>query len=315
MKILVTGGNGYKGSVLVPKLLANGHEVTSIDNNWFGSYLKPQKNLKIIKSDIRDLKYEVFEGIETIIHLANIANDPLVELQPQLSWEVNVLASQQLAEKASKMGVKNFIFASSGSVYGISDKEKVTEENELLPISEYNKTKMVAERIFLSYREDMNIFCIRPATVCGVSPRMRLDVSVNILTYSALSKGVITVFGGKQIRPNIHIDDICDIYIFFINNYKKLESGFYNAGFENISIIQIAEYVKEFLPSTEIKITPSNDPRSYRQCSDKLLNLGFKPKKNVKKAINEIIEAYNSNTLNTNDSCFSVKWLKKILND
>ena len=315
MKILVTGGNGYKGSVLIPKLLANGHEVTSIDNNWFGSYLKPQKNLKIIKSDIRDLKYEVFEGIETIIHLANIANDPLVELQPQLSWEVNVLASQQLAEKASKMGVKNFIFASSGSVYGISDKEKVTEENELLPISEYNKTKMVAERIFLSYREDMNIFCIRPATVCGVSPRMRLDVSVNILTYSALSKGVITVFGGKQIRPNIHIDDICDIYIFFINNYKKLESGFYNAGFENISIIQIAEYVKEFLPSTEIKITPSNDPRSYRQCSDKLLNLGFKPKKNVKKAINEIIEAYNSNTLNTNDSCFSVKWLKKILND
>ena len=213
------------------------------------------------------------------------------------------------------MGVKNFIFASSGSVYGISEKEKVTEENELLPISEYNKTKMVAERIFLSYREDMNIFCIRPATVCGVSPRMRLDVSVNILTYSALSKGVITVFGGKQIRPNIHIDDICDIYIFFINNYKKLESGFYNAGFENISIIQIAEYVKEFLPSTEIKITPSNDPRSYRQCSDKLLNLGFKPKKNVKKAINEIIEAYNSNTLNTNDSCFSVKWLKKILND
>ena len=315
MKILVTGGNGYKGSVLIPKLLANGHEVTSIDNNWFGSYLKPQKNLKIIKSDIRDLKYEVFEGIETIIHLANIANDPLVELQPQLSWEVNVLASQQLAEKASKMGVKNFIFASSGSVYGISEKEKVTEENELLPISEYNKTKMVAERIFLSYREDMNIFCIRPATVCGVSPRMRLDVSVNILTYSALSKGVITVFGGKQIRPNIHIDDICDIYIFFINNYKKLESGFYNAGFENISIIQIAEYVKEFLPSTEIKITPSNDPRSYRQCSDKLLNLGFKPKKNVKKAINEIIEAYNSNTLNTNDSCFSVKWLKKILND
>ena len=315
MKILVTGGNGYKGSVLIPKLLANGHEVTSIDNNWFGSYLKPQKNLKIIKSDIRDLKYEVFEGIETIIHLANIANDPLVELQPQLSWEVNVLASQQLAEKASKMGVKNFIFASSGSVYGISEKEKVTEENELLPISEYNKTKMVAERIFLSYREDMNIFCIRPATVCGVSPRMRLDVSVNILTYSALSKGVITVFGGKQIRPNIHIDDICDIYIFFINNYKKLESGFYNAGFENISIIQIAEYVKEFLPSTEIKITPSNDPRSYRQCSDKLLNLGFKPKKNVKKAINEIIEAYNSNTLNTNDSCFSVKWLKKILKD
>ena len=315
MKILVTGGNGYKGSVLIPKLLKEGHKVTSIDNNWFGEYLKPHKNLIIKKIDIRELNYDVFDGIETIIHLANIANDPLVELQPQLSWEVNVLASQQLAEKASRMGVKNFIFASSGSVYGISDEEKVTEENELLPISEYNKTKMVAERIFLSYKDKMNIFCVRPATVCGVSPRMRLDVSVNILTYSALSKGIITVFGGNQIRPNIHIDDICDLYIFFINNYKNLESGFYNAGFENISIIQIAEYVKEFLPSTEIKITPSNDPRSYRQCSEKLLNLGFQPKKNVKTAIREIINAYNLNQLNTNETCFSVKWLKKILKE
>ena len=283
MNILVTGGNGYKGSVLIPKLLKNGHNVISIDTNWFGDYLKPNKNLKVIKEDIRKLKLNYFEGIETVIHLANIANDPLVELKPQLSWEVNVLASQQLAELATKAGVKNFIYASSGSVYGISEKEKVTEDTDLLPISEYNKTKMVAERIFLSYQDKMKIFCIRPATVCGVSPRMRLDVSVNILTFSALSKGIITVFGGNQIRPNIHIDDICDLYLFFIDKYKDLKSGFYNAGFENISILEIAEEVKKLLPNTKIEITPSNDPRSYKQCSDKILKLGFKPKKNVKK--------------------------------
>ena len=172
---------------------------------------------------------------------------------------------------------------------------------------------MVAERIFLSYKDSMNIFCVRPATVCGVSPRMRLDVSVNVLTYSALSKGIITVFGGDQIRPNIHIDDICDLYIFFIDNHKRLESGFYNAGFENISILDIAKYVKEVLPNTSLNVTPSNDPRSYRQCSDKILKLGFVPKKNVKIAIQEIIKEFKSNKLNTSETCFSVKWLKKSL--
>ena len=315
MNILVTGGNGYKGTVLIPKLLKEGHKITSIDSNLFGNYLKPTKNLKIIKEDIRNIKQSHFLGINAVIHLANIANDPLVELDPHLSWEVNVLASQQLAEKAYRAGVKTFIYASSGSVYGISDKERVTEDTELLPISEYNKTKMVAERIFLSYKDKMKIFCIRPATVCGVSPRMRLDVSVNILTFSALSKGLITVFGGNQIRPNIHIDDICDLYLFFINKYSDLESGFYNAGFENISILEIAEEVKKLLPNTEIEITPSNDPRSYRQCSDKILDLGFIPKKSVKHAISERIDSYESKTLNTNETCFSVKWLKKSLHN
>ncbi len=313
MNILITGGNGYKGTVLIPKLLKLGHNIRSIDNNWFGSYLKPHENLEIIKSDIRELKPNHFENIESIIHLANIANDPLVELNPKLSWEVNVLASQQLADMASKSGIKNFIFASSGSVYGVSQKERVTEDTELIPISEYNKTKMVAERVFLSYRDKMKIFCIRPATVCGVSPRMRLDVSVNILTYSALKKGVISVFGGDQIRPNIHIDDICEAYIFFINNSENINSGCFNAGFENISILDIAKSVKEYLPETKIEITPSNDPRSYRQCSDKLLELGFKPQKNVKIAIQEIISSYKNKELNESDSCFSVKWLKKIL--
>ena len=229
-----------------------GHQVRSIDNNWFGSYLKPHKNLETINSDIRDLKLIHFENIETIIHLANIANDPLVELNPKLSWEVNVLASQQLADLASKASVENFIFASSGSVYGVSQR-RVTEDTELIPISEYNKTKMVAERVFLSYRDKMKIFCIRPATVCGVSPRMRLDVSVNILTYSALKNGLITVFGGDQVRPNIHIDDICAAYIFFINNLRIFPLVVLMLGLRNFHI-RYCKSVKEHLPETKLKL-------------------------------------------------------------
>ena len=312
MNILVTGGNGYKGTVLVPLLLSEGHFVRSIDINWFGNYLKPQKNLEIINSDIRDITYEHLKDIDVIIHLANIANDPAVELEPKLSWEINVLASQSLAVKAIKSNVKTFIFASSGSVYGISEKERVTEDTDLVPISEYNKTKMIAERVFLSYQDSMKVFCVRPATVCGVSPRMRLDVSVNILTYSALKSGRITVFGGDQVRPNIHIDDICGVYSFLIKNQEQIDSGTFNAGFENISILDIANLVKKQLPNSSIEITPSNDPRSYRQCSDKLIKLGYKPKKNVENAIAEIISSYNDKTLNTDETCFSIKWIKKL---
>ena len=160
LKILVTGGCGYKGTVLIQDLLKDGHEILNIDNRWFGNYLDSHPKLKNIECDIRNLDIDYFEGIDTIIHLANIANDPAVDLNPILSWEVNVLASQQLAEKAIKSGVKQIIYASSGSVYGVKEEEKVTEELDLVPISVYNKTKMVAERVFLSYSNLIKIhFC------------------------------------------------------------------------------------------------------------------------------------------------------------
>ena len=155
MKILVTGGCGYKGSVLIPKLLNQGHEVVSIDTQWFGDNLKDHPNLLKIKGDIRDIEVEHLDKTDVVIHLANIANDPAVELNPNLSWEVNVLATQQLIEKAKKNKVKQFIFASSGSVYGVKEEDKVTEDLDLVPISVYNKTKMVAERVFLSYKDDL----------------------------------------------------------------------------------------------------------------------------------------------------------------
>ncbi|WP_413744849.1 NAD-dependent epimerase/dehydratase family protein [Synechococcus sp. MIT S9451] len=310
MNILVTGGCGYKGSVLVPALLSDGHTVTSFDTQWFGNHLNPHPSLTNLKGNILDLSELPLDGYDAIIHLANIANDPAVELNPTLSWEVNVLASQQLADRAVRAGVKHFMYASSGSVYGIKDEPNVTEELELVPISVYNKTKMVAERVFLSYSDVMNVHCIRPATVCGISPRMRLDVSVNMLTYQALANKKITVFGGAQTRPNIHIKDIVDVYRHFLLN-PHLPSGCYNAGFENISILEISNLITNSIPA-EVEVTPSNDPRSYRQDSSKLLNTGFQPRYSIKDAIEEIKIAFESGELRDRDEYYTIKQMKNL---
>lgn len=308
-RILVTGGSGYKGHVLVPKLLEKGYKVLVLDTFWFGNYLTPNKNLKCINFDIRNISEFNFDDIDSIIHLASIANDPCGDLNPKLTWEVSALATMKLIEKAIKYKVKNFIYASSGSVYGIKEEEKVTEDLELTPISEYNKSKMIAERVLLSYADEINLTILRPATVCGLSKRMRLDVSVNLLTMSALSKGIITVLGGSQIRPNVHIEDICDSYLFFLDNPNY--NGIYNIGFENISILDIAKKIQNKLGS-KIEIKDNNDdPRSYRLSSEKILKIGFKPKKNVENAIDEIILAYKNNKLYDQEKNYNLKWMKK----
>lgn len=312
MRILVTGGCGYVGSVLVPKLLNMGHEVIVYDIIWFGNYLKGHEKLKIIQGDIRDTASVPMSGTDAIIHLANIANDPCGDLNPKLSWEVNVLATMGLVEKAIECGVKQFILSSSGSVYGVKEEPEVTEELPLVPISDYNKTKMISERVLLSYKEKITIQIIRPATICGYSPRMRLDLSVNMLTIQALSKGKITVFGGSQTRPNIHIQDITDVFIHFLNLKEKAQ-GIYNAGFENLSILDIAKKVTEFIPA-EIVITESNDPRSYRLNSEKLLSTGFTPRFKVVDAIKEIIEAYRAGKLKDEDRWYNIKSMLRIKN-
>ena len=308
MKILVTGGCGYKGHVLIPKLLARGYEIIAFDLQWFGNYLLPHKNLSVIKGDVRDIESIPLNEVDCIIHLSSIANDPCSELDPQLTWEVSALATMQLADKARRRGIKRFIYASSGSVYGVKEELQVTEDLELKPISEYNKTKMVGERVLLSYQDDMVVQIVRPATVCGYSPRMRLDVSVNLLTMQALSKGKITIFGGDQVRPNIHIDDITDLYLHLIDHPEY--TGIYNAGFENISIKDIGYLITKHVPA-EILITASNDPRSYRINSDKLLATGFKPKKTVDDAIKEIIQKYNNNELKDEDHFYNLKWMQQ----
>ncbi|MET3485925.1 SDR family oxidoreductase [Methylobacterium sp. 1973] len=308
MKVLVTGSCGYKGSVLVPKLLAAGHSVRAFDIQWFGNELRPHPNLEITRGDVRNPDEIDLDGIDAIIHLSSVANDPCGDLDPKLTWEISCLATMQLADAAHRRGIKRFIYASSGSVYGVKDEEQVTEDLTLLPISEYNKTKMCGERIVLSYKDDMVVQIVRPATVCGFSPRMRLDVSVNMLTMQALTKGKITVFGGDQTRPNIHIDDITDLYLFLLDHPEH--TGVYNAGFENISILDIAKMVVDHV-SAELVVTPSNDPRSYRVNSDRLLATGFRPKKTVEDAIKEIVGLYRQGALKDEDRWYNLRWMER----
>ena len=310
MHILLTGGCGYIGSILTPKLLHAGFKVTVVDIMWFGNFLPDHKNLRIIEQDIRDIDNLTMEDVDVVIHLANVANDPCGDLSSKLTWEVNALATMRLAEWAIQHNAKQFIYASSGSVYGVKEEPQVTEDLPLVPISDYNKAKMVSERVLLSYKDSIVVQCIRPATVCGYSPRMRLDVSVNMLTVQALANKKITVFGGDQVRPNIHIQDITDLVLFFIEQGEKVQ-GIYNAGFENISILDIAKKVTEFVPA-EIVVTPSNDPRSYRLNSDKLLATGFTPKFNVQYAINEIMDAFKSGKIKDEDGCYNIRTMKKI---
>ena len=291
MNFLITGGCGYIGTEITKHLLSNSHRVTVIDNLWFGNNHKKHKNLKIIKEDMRNFDKINIKNIHTIIHLANIANDPSVELNPTLSWEVNVLASKIIAEHAIKNKVKKIIFFSSGSVYGVKKEKRVTENLKLNPISVYNKTKMIAERIFLSYKNQIDIKCLRPATVSGFSKRLRLDLTVNKLTFDAFYKKKIFVDGGKQVRPNIQIQDILRIIDHFCLTKKKFKHNIYNIGFENLSILKIAQKIKKKI-GANIIINKSRDIRSYRQDSSRLLKTGFKPKYNVDYAIEQLLSYF-----------------------
>jgi nucleoside-diphosphate-sugar epimerase len=310
MSILVTGGCGYVGSKLVPRLSSLGHKVRVIDTQWFGNFMAPSSNIELFKKSVSEIAEDDLKDIETVVHLANIANDPGVELNPVLSWEINTLHLTQLLNLCKKIGIKKFINASSGSVYGVKKELQVTESLELTPISVYNKTKMVAERIALSYASYFNVYNIRPATVCGYSPRMRFDVVVNMFVWQAFSSGKITVLGGNQIRPNIHIEDMVNVYEHFLFG-NDLESGDYNAGFENISIREIANLVNSKF-GAEIEFLPSNDPRSYRQDSTKLINSGFSPRKTVADAISEIWAKLETKELIYDDRWYTVKTMKKL---
>jgi nucleoside-diphosphate-sugar epimerase len=306
--VLVTGGCGYIGTKLTEALLARtDRAVTVVDTQWFGNHLKPHPRLAIEVMDVRAMDRLDLSAFDAIIHLANIANDPSVELNPYASWEVNVLATMRLVDRAVRAGVRQFVFASSGAVYGVKSDPRVTEDLELVPISEYNKTKMVAERVILSYADSIVATIFRPATVCGVSPRMRLDLTVNLLTMQALMKSAMTVLGGEQVRPNIHIDDMVDLYLFAIDNRL---AGVYNAAFENLSILDIAGKIAGELPAT-IAVVPGNDPRSYRLCSDRLMATGFRPKKDVAAAVRELAAAFRDGRLTDIPAWHNVTWMKQ----
>jgi nucleoside-diphosphate-sugar epimerase len=308
MRILVTGGCGYVGTKLVEALLSRTDTtVTALDTQWFGNYLPAHPRLTVCAADVRTIDQFDLSGHDTIFHLAGIVNDPAVELNPYASWEVNVLATMRLVDRAARAGVRQFVFPSSGAVYGVRTELQITEDLDLMPISDYNKTKMVAERVIMSYADSMVTTIFRPATVCGYSPRMRLDLTVNLLTMQALTRGRMTVLGGTQVRPNIHIDDLVDLYLFALD--RRL-AGVYNAAFENLTVLDIAKLVAEEVPA-EIAISPSNDPRSYRLCSNRLVEAGFEPKKNVRIAIQELAAAYRDGRLTDQPSSHTVSWMKE----
>ena len=274
--------------------------------------------LKIIKKDVRNFEDLNIKNIDTIIHLANVANDPTVELDPILSWEINVLASKLIARHAVKNKVKKIIFLSSGSVYGVKKEKNVTEDLKLNPISLYNKTKMIAERVFLSYKDKIDIICIRPATVCGLSERLRLDLTVNKLTFDAFYKKKIFVNGGNQIRPNIHIKDMVRAYLTTLEKESALINGkIFNVGYDNQKVIELANIVKKNINNDiEIIKTKTNDNRSYHISSDKIKKeLGFKNIYNIADAVKDIKNAFKLNLFNdslNNEIYFNVKMMKKI---
>ena len=307
------GGGGYIGTELVAELLNQGCSVSVLDLFWFGDYLSDSQGLKILKKDARDLCIQDLEGVDVVFHFAGVANDPSSSLNPALCWDIAVTSVYKLAEAAIRLQAPpRIIFASSGSVYGVQSIDRVTEDLELYPMTTYNKSKIAAERTLLSYSDALSIQIIRPATVCGVSPRMRLDLAVNILTASAVTNGAITVFGGEQYRPNIHINDLVGVYIHMLCNPTL--KGIYNAGFENMRITEIAQIVSR-KTGAKIKFEESNDPRSYRIDSTKLLATGFRPTKTIHNAIEEVIDALKNKEVDLGDFNSNVNWMRHLISE
>lgn len=311
--ILVTGGAGYVGSILTPKLINQGYNVRVLDSMLFGrqGLQSVENKCEIVEGDIRDshLVKKCVKGIDAVIHLAAISNDPCSDLNPDLTTEVNFEATIDLINLSKQEGVKRFIYASSSSVYGIKEEENVTENLPLNPLTIYSKTKMWSEQIVRENNdENFTTVNLRPATICGYSPRMRLDLTVNILTEHAINKGEITVFGGSQRRPNIHIEDITNYYAGLLEIPKeKIARETFNAGYENHTVLEIAKMVKEVIGgSVQIKITETNDLRSYHISSEKIKNqLGFQPAKTIKDAILDIKKAFEEGKIsNSQDSVY-----------
>lgn len=304
MKVAVIGGMGFIGSKLSESLVASGNDVTVFDLCWFGV-----KSLKspLVQKDFRALDVEDLVGFDAVVHLANVANDPAVDLDPVISWEINSLGSMNLAELCVEAGVKKLVFFSSGSVYGVSEEDKVTEETKLKPISAYNKTKMIAERVFLSYAHKIDLHILRPATVCGTSLRTRFDVVVNLLVQQAISNGQVKVLGGDQYRPHVHIDDIVDVTMACLQG--RIPPDIFNVGFEVLTVKELAVKICEKV-GCEMLVLPSNDPRSYRLSSDKLLGTGFKPRKGVDDAISDLVGGLIDGSLVVDESAYSIAFLK-----
>jgi nucleoside-diphosphate-sugar epimerase len=327
--VLVTGGAGYCGSLLVPQLLAEGYNVTVYDLLYFGDSFLPKDNsrLKVIPGDIRDLAKldSALQNQDVVLSLACISNDASFELDESLSTTINLDAFEPMVVAAKKAGVKRFVYASSSSVYGVSDKPNVTEDHPLVPLTLYNKYKGMCEPLLLKHTDDRFVGVVfRPATVCGYAPRLRLDLSVNILTNHAVTNNKITVFGGSQLRPNLHVQDYADLCkLLLVAPTEKIANQIFNCGYQNMTIMEIAHMVKKVveqeLPQKapiDIVTTPTDDNRSYHINSDKIKKtLGFAPKHTIEEAVRDLCRAFRDgkipNSL-SDDRFYNVRTLKKL---
>ena len=327
--VLVTGGAGYCGSLLVPQLLAEGYNVTVYDLLYFGDSFLPKDNprLKVIPGDIRDVGKltSALQNQDVVLSLACISNDASFELDESLSTTINLDAFEPMVVAAKKAGVKRFVYASSSSVYGVSDKPNVTEDHPLVPLTLYNKYKGMCEPLLLKHTDDRFVGVIfRPATVCGYAPRLRLDLSVNILTNHAVTNNKITVFGGSQLRPNLHVQDYADLCeLLLVAPTEKIANQIFNCGYQNMSIMEIAHLVKkvveqEFPQKAPIDIvtTPTDDNRSYHINSDKIKKtLGFAPKHTIEEAVRDLCRAFRDGKIPnsfSDDRFYNVRTLKKL---
>ncbi|MDX2073982.1 MAG: NAD-dependent epimerase/dehydratase family protein [Alphaproteobacteria bacterium] len=322
--VMVTGGAGYVGSKLVPALLDRGYKVTVLDLYMYGDHLFDAYKgpaLREIKGDIRDAAAvkSALEGCDAVIHLACISNDPSFDLNPDLGRTINYDCFRPMVKAAKESGVKRFIYASSSSVYGVKEEDQVTEDLPLEPLTDYSKFKAMCEDDLEAERAPGFVgVTIRPATVCGYAPRLRLDLSVNILTNFAINKGFIKVFGGDQLRPNIHIDDMVDAYLLLLEaDDAKVDGKIFNAGYENHSINDIARMVKNIVgKDVEIKVEPTNDNRSYRVSSEKIKKeLGFSAKRTIEDAVVSLKDAFDAGKIPNSfddDIYFNIKRMQNL---
>lgn len=319
--IMLIGGAGYVGVMLAKKLLKDGYKVKIFDIFIYKSDLNSQKDIDLIIGDIRDLKLleRSLDEVDYVIHLACISNDPSFELNPMLGKSINFDPFESLIKVCIKKNIKRFVYASSSSVYGLSESHNVNEEHPMKPLTDYSKFKVECEKILEKYKNSNLIWTvIRPATVCGYSTRQRFDVVVNLLTNLAINKGEISVFGGDQLRPNVNINDMIKSYIAVLEaSEDKIKFETFNVGYENLKVIEIAELVRETVnKNVNLKIVPTDDNRSYHITSDKIKNkLNFEMQHTVKEAIKDLLQAFDENKFLdplSNPDYFNIKKMQLI---